>query len=93
MERAPVDEAICSRCLTHFGYDDFAMSHEELRAEWIKANPGFTDQFAPPREAAEWLKARGTADADRSVTLGVHDGGTADADRLARVFDTSDAHH
>jgi hypothetical protein len=49
LTRAPRDYMICPCCGTEFGYDDFAMSHEELRQEWLRAGaPWFSDSTPRP---------------------------------------------
>ncbi len=44
------DHLICPCCGTHFGYDDFATSHDELRREWLaKGAPWFSRAQHPPQ--------------------------------------------
>ena len=35
LSRPPQDDTICPCCGTHFGYHDYATTHEELRLRWI----------------------------------------------------------
>jgi hypothetical protein len=50
-----VNHGICPSCGTEFGYDDVSVSHEALRAEWLR-NGGhwFDDSMAPPRDWDPW---------------------------------------
>lgn len=46
----PSDYNICSCCGTEFGYDDGCLSHEELRAEWLRAGVAW---WSPVESAPE----------------------------------------
>jgi hypothetical protein len=35
LSRPPQDDTICPCCGTHFGYHDYATTHEDLRMRWI----------------------------------------------------------
>lgn len=37
LTRPPQDDTICPCCGTHFGYHDYATTHEELRRKWISS--------------------------------------------------------
>jgi hypothetical protein len=47
----PKDYMICPCCGTEFGNDDFEVSHEQLRRQWLEAGaPWFSDSTAQPVE-------------------------------------------
>lgn len=47
----PEDCMICPCCGTEFGYDDFALSHAELRVNWLAIGaPWFSEDTAPPMD-------------------------------------------
>src|SRR5579863_1109345 len=48
----PVDHEICPCCGTHFGYHDWALSHEELTKIWIGNGARWFDHDTPP--PAHW---------------------------------------
>jgi len=54
LSRPPIDEYICPSCGTEFGYDDFAVSHDELRRRWIDRGAPWFSQHNGPR--ADWLR-------------------------------------
>jgi hypothetical protein len=48
LPRRPERDLICSCCGTQFGYNDYATSHEELRARWISAGARWFSRAQPP---------------------------------------------
>jgi hypothetical protein len=49
MRFPPADEHICPCCGTEFGYDDFTLSHADLRKEWrVGGYQWFSSSIAPP---------------------------------------------
>jgi len=48
MAYPPEDYNICPSCGTEFGYDDAALSHEELRAEWLEEGASWWSPAQPP---------------------------------------------
>ncbi len=47
----PTDYTICPCCGTEFGYKDFAMTHEELRNQWIASGAHWDSQrISPPTD-------------------------------------------
>ncbi len=56
MEDPPQDGNICPCCGTEFGNDDYAMTHEELRDEWIaEGMPWFFEDPPPGCSAKQQL--------------------------------------
>ena len=52
LSQPPRADTICPCCGTHFGYHDYATTHEELRARWIsKGAPWFSRARQQP---ADW---------------------------------------
>jgi hypothetical protein len=50
LPRAAQDDLICPCCGTHFGYDDYATTYDELRRTWMKKGaPWFSRAQAPPQ--------------------------------------------
>jgi hypothetical protein len=47
LDFVPCNYKICGCCGTEFGYDDLALSHEELRQEWIDAGCPWFDEEEP----------------------------------------------
>lgn len=48
LTHAPQDDMICPCCGTHFGYDDFEVSNEELRVRWIRDGALWFSRGTPP---------------------------------------------
>lgn len=48
LDEPPADYSICSSCGTEFGYDDFALSHEELRKRWIANGAKWWSTYTSP---------------------------------------------
>jgi hypothetical protein len=44
----PRDYNICPCCGTEFGYDDFGLSHEELRSRWLRRGANWFSQVTQP---------------------------------------------
>ena len=50
-----VNHGICPSCGTEFGYDDVSLSHEALRAEWLRGGaPWFEDSTKPAQDWDPW---------------------------------------
>jgi hypothetical protein len=47
-----MNHGICPSCGTEFGYDDVTVSHEDLRAEWLRKGGPWFDDSTPHR--ANW---------------------------------------
>lgn len=47
MEEPPQDDLICPCCGIHFGYDDFAVSHAELRSAWLDKGAHWFSRHTP----------------------------------------------
>ncbi len=59
LDEVPSDGYICVCCGTEFGNDDYAMTHDELRAEWVaEGSPWFYEE-PPPGWNAERQLAMG----------------------------------
>ncbi len=51
------DDNICPCCGTQFGYDDFSVSHEELRKRWVNSGAfWFSRETAPPNNWIAWVQ-------------------------------------
>jgi hypothetical protein len=49
LDEPPTNHNICSCCGTHFEYDDFETSHEDLRKQWINGGcQWFSDYTKQP---------------------------------------------
>jgi len=62
LSRPPRDDTICPCCGTHFGYHDYAISHDELRRRWISAGANWFSKVRPHPEnwnAAKQLREAG----------------------------------
>jgi DNA repair exonuclease SbcCD ATPase subunit len=66
-----IEHEICPVCGTHFGYEDFGTSPQELRRRWIeKGAPVFAERIA--RRERDWLRAEkhaAQADAEREKNI------------------------
>lgn len=73
LREPPQDHSICPSCGTHFGYDDFTTSHQELRRRWIAAGARWWSSATPPPpgwSAREQLRRAGHA-ADEAPVSGL----------------------
>ena len=49
LKRPAQDELICPCCGVQFGYDDFALSHEQIRENWLREGAHwFSHTTLPP---------------------------------------------
>lgn len=48
LKSPPQDDLICPCCGTQFGYDDFTLSHTELRMRWIANGYPWFSSATPP---------------------------------------------
>jgi hypothetical protein len=50
LQNDAVNHGICPSCGTEFGYDDVSLSHEALRADWLRnGGPWFDDSVERPQ--------------------------------------------
>ncbi len=47
LEYPPEDYFICPSCGTEFGYDDFTVTHDELRRRWLDRGAHWFSGFVP----------------------------------------------
>ena len=52
LSRPPQDDTICPCCGTHFGYHDYATTHEELRMRWISTGARWFSRAR--QQPADW---------------------------------------
>jgi hypothetical protein len=50
LKRPPHDHQICPCCGTHFDYDDYGMTHAELREDWIAQGCPWFSRYTPAPE-------------------------------------------
>lgn len=48
LDEPPANYSICSSCGTEFGYDDFTLSHEELRRRWLAGGAKWWSNYVSP---------------------------------------------
>lgn len=61
LRHPPKNYHICPCCGTEFGHDDFDVSHETLRQEWIASGMKWFSRKTPP--PADWSPERQLLDA------------------------------
>lgn len=48
LKQPPTFDMICPCCGTQFGYDDFAVSHEDIRGAWLQSGAAWFSHKTPP---------------------------------------------